>query len=82
MLPVGPHEKKLEALVEWVREETRDGEPLAVLANFALDDATLQGHAVVLHPLAFAGAELRGTVAQAVVQAEPPEQLARPIPPC
>jgi alkylation response protein AidB-like acyl-CoA dehydrogenase len=28
MLPVGPHEMKLEALCDWVREATRDGEPL------------------------------------------------------
>jgi alkylation response protein AidB-like acyl-CoA dehydrogenase len=28
MMPVGPLEKKVEALVDWVRESTRDGEPV------------------------------------------------------
>jgi alkylation response protein AidB-like acyl-CoA dehydrogenase len=28
MLPVGPHEMKVQALCDWVRDETRDGEPL------------------------------------------------------
>jgi len=30
MMPVGPLEKKVEALCEWVRDATRDGEPLRV----------------------------------------------------
>ena len=30
MMPVGPVEKKVEALCEWVRDATRDGEPLRV----------------------------------------------------
>ena len=28
MLPVGPHEMKVQAVCDWVRDETRDGEPL------------------------------------------------------